>query len=943
MSGPSEIGVFPNSGHHYEFVEIDESTLSRVEALRKACREDKTSWLVHPDHSWIIYRPGSRADGKEGLWVAIESNLGGPDRGLVYEPRHPVGDLPVPEMYNQRYTPYAFPQVSDLGGLEPMVVSLPIYDEQNQVVAEVPLKPIVWKQPSANVPVTVDLVIDFGNTRSVALLLENDKQPRPFREVCRPVRFMPRAMPFEAFINTADQDDPYAIVDSWIVLHESVFSDLWPPHRRFEPMVHYEIGEKIKKRLFRGPETKRVIQAETKFAPQMFVEFSPILLGGGNGRDSARQTLNDARLEHDANFFLSSPKRYAWDGRPMGEGGAQYWHVELNRWNPDKYREHLSCLPKLCGPVLLFMDADGRPWTVETPPNERPEFAQRPHADERPIHPRRDTLTWVALNILETAYRQISSQNYRNTAGRPFVPRTLRSVLVTFPSGWTAEELANYRAQWQKAINIFTLAHLQDRRLVQEGGERPLLITDLDEAVASQLPVIYSEMTRVRGAGGWIELLGKGKGSDARIRVMNIDIGGGTTDVSVVDYRDQLAGPQVALEATVVFKNSSTVAGDMLVKEVIENVLLPKMGAIFDGVDNREEMRLKLRRVFRNTPDEWRASEIAYRQKLGRVVRLVFIPIVNYWLGELGKLAAGRATDWDNKPIVDIRDADGSQLLQLDQLRFFTEVTRRFLGDDSLDLLPSNQPFPPDVQRLRDCVSSVFTHMFKVLGRMLAAFGCDLVLVSGKPSEICDIQQLLVRHLPIARDRILFSRGYPVGDWYPMGALDGKIHDAKTPTVVGAALAQAMRGGRINGWRLTSHRRFILNQNYWGIIAHDNAMNFDRQVFLRPGENSCQVQALLPSPIGRKRYLSRYLSPDQIYVLDWKRGRQRHTTPPLLTVVLDRIADNEGAERLELRSVQGQDDHHQPVTLDDVELRLQTLGEGEFWMDNPQFEIVWKD
>ena len=42
----------------------------------------------------------------------------------------------------------------------------------------------------------------------------------------------------------------------------------------------------------------------------------------------------------------------------------------------------------------------------------------------------------------------------------------MASVTVTFPPGWTAQELEAYRRKWQKALDIFTLTHFSDRRLV---------------------------------------------------------------------------------------------------------------------------------------------------------------------------------------------------------------------------------------------------------------------------------------------------------------------------------------------------------------------------------------------------------------------------------------------------------------------------------------------
>ena len=65
---------------------------------------------------------------------------------------------------------------------------------------------------------------------------------------------------------------------------------------------------------------------------------------------------------------------------------------------------------------------------------------------------------------------------------------------------------------------------------------------------------------------------------------MTVDIGGGTTDVSIVEYGDTQEGGGVNLEAMLLFRDSGSVAGDALTKEIIESVLLPTLGDTFqDG------------------------------------------------------------------------------------------------------------------------------------------------------------------------------------------------------------------------------------------------------------------------------------------------------------------------------------------------------------------------
>ena len=49
--------------------------------------------------------------------------------------------------------------------------------------------------------------------------------------------------------------------------------------------------------------------------------------------------------------------------------------------------------------------------------------------------------------------------------------------------------------------------------------------------------------------------------------------------MAIAEYRNTMVGRAVNLNATLLFKNSNTIAGDTLVKRVIERVLLPELAA----------------------------------------------------------------------------------------------------------------------------------------------------------------------------------------------------------------------------------------------------------------------------------------------------------------------------------------------------------------------------
>ena len=110
----------------------------------------------------------------------------------------------------------------------------------------------------------------------------------------------------------------------------------------------------------------------------------------------------------------------------------------------------------------------------------------------------------------------------------------------------------------------------------------PEVAFPLDEAIASQLPFIFSEIEAMHGIGeNYIELVGKKRQRREQVttvRALNIDIGGGTTDYAIVEYSDTLSGSGVELESTVLFKDSTNIAGDEVVKAIIERIVLPAFG-----------------------------------------------------------------------------------------------------------------------------------------------------------------------------------------------------------------------------------------------------------------------------------------------------------------------------------------------------------------------------
>ena len=942
-------------------------SVSLKELVRQACVAGTHDWQELPGHRWIRYRWGTDtrrtvndqdvANEVEavGIWLAVETNLGHRDRGYVFESRGPTPEE-VERFRKDRpsmlmTTGYAASDPTRLTEvpIPPIRVRLPgrlsgpgpagtDADAELGREIELPAESVPflhWQEAGAN-PIDVDLIVDFGNTRTVAVALENnDAVGGRLSTVCRPIRTVPSVTWHQPPGDVPVWDDPAAIVESWVVLHEPEHATHAPPKFGLRQYVHTTA---TKKSIF-GQKTEDVLDTVVDRVPQMFVELSHVVMG-----PSARRVLSMLDSSTGAKSFLSSPKRYAWDTDQVGEMADAFWTMVCHKWHQSPAGAVSGArsagslqTAKLAGEVLRFIPRNGADWSLNDPPttwkkSEQPD----PHPDQA-SYPRSDVLTWAALSVIEQAHRQIQSGGWRQE-NHPEAPRRLRFILVTYPSGWTGSEIAAYAASWRRAMNIFTLAHLGNMRPVTEpGGCAPVLSMDMDEAVASQLPIVYSEIRQFHdGSNRWANLVGRPvdvSPGQSKVRAMTIDIGGGTTDISIVEYSNLNPDEgQVELEATLLFKDCSSVAGDVLVKTIIESVLLPMLGQRFHA-----------------SPSDRDAFEVLFRAQAGnqaekddwsRITRLVLLPIVQHWLRTA---ATGATTNPDTGSAwtagdLGISDEDVNRL----------NAKCKRLTDALLTMgEPLEVPAAGDVDR---CVRDTFAALFTSLAKYVASFDADLVIVTGKPSEVPAVRRLLEDALPIAPIRILFAKDYPAGDWYPISR-DGRISDAKTVTAVGAALYQAIKNNRMGTWRITRRTSAeLLVHNYWGGMPKAFNPTEFAPLLLNPDEGVAKekvVDLQVGTFIGRK-LLPSAAQPEQVYQLRWRDIRRRRgdlgTGAIRLKVGLRRVRPDkpEQGEALELVSIAGEVDGR-PARLDDVELKLNTLPQGEFWLDSGRFDLRWPD
>jgi hypothetical protein len=879
------------------------SSWTQVEEV--ATREDEEE---RKPLKYLRYRFGKCRHGDDdvfGLWLAVETNLGTVDRGWPYDET-----LPSPEE-EKHFQKHGDPQQ-------------PYYDKDDtSVQGDAPKQVIIegrritlnlrWSDVLKATPVDVDLVIDFGNSRTAVLVLEYAKgKPGNFAQNCRALSLKPSF--YSVLPKQAKVDD--AIVSSRFVLKSPEFRSFDPDSKTASEKPVSLTSTRYKKHQvklsfidkLKGLDVVEKLDMVERRIPHMFVKLSPVCLGDDmeeliHGSTPLGQEA-ERRMQLGELLQQSSAKRYFWDS----ELSPQAWSCVPN-YGDDIFgpENGLGRLSLLSGLMLRFQPENGMIWGDNPQlPCSWPVVSRPVTSPASPRYPRRNTLTWSVLAIMETAHRQINDLNWTQQAGA-FHRRAIRNVIATYPSGWTNTEISHYRAKWLEAIRIFQATNLP-------AGEPPIeLQMRMDEAVASQLPLIYSSIDRLSAQSmgeNWIAINGRSaEGSLPKLRVMNLDIGGGTSDVSIVEYQDKKEGISVELDAKVLFKDSSTVAGDRLVKAIIEKIVLPKLA------DTPEQFARF---------GEYLVGEKNVTETSGRVSVLTgsLLPMAIFLLS---RRCSGK---WNEGPLTFTPIEAGA--------KNFETLTKK-LGLDTIDVF---RPMVVDAADFDRQLEEIFGKFVRSLAKYAASFDVDLLMVCGKPSEQPAVSALIQRMVPVPSERILFTRGFKAGTWYPFKeGEDAAIADAKSVTCVGAALERAMNLNIVQGWKINVHNESG-NRNIWGEMPRSGP-RFGTRIMRESEDLSAEIELQTGARIGRKMFDANSCFPEPVYRLDWKDPAQGSVTA--IKAIFQRLTPSgevksETTDGLELVSVT--DVNTGANLMGQVILRLYPVGEHSLhWQDTGMLEI----
>ena len=205
---PAVIDLFADTGHHFAFVPLTSRQAHDNPELEKLCRNNDFPWGEARDRSgaplrWLRYQFAQREivgtpTDQSGVLLAVETNQGTAHRGWALQPEEVVSSTDAARYTpaDKLRTPYVFPDATRQppGGVQKLTVYLPLTPaparDSSALGRWVSFDLEIHWLESVGKVVDVDLIVDFGNTRSVALLLARSQAAHgTLSEITQPVRF----------------------------------------------------------------------------------------------------------------------------------------------------------------------------------------------------------------------------------------------------------------------------------------------------------------------------------------------------------------------------------------------------------------------------------------------------------------------------------------------------------------------------------------------------------------------------------------------------------------------------------------------------------------------------------------------------------------------------------------------------------------------------------
>ena len=505
--------------------------------------------------------------------------------------------------------------------------------------------------------------------------------------------------------------------------------------------------------------------------------------------------LAGARLGNEGTTGLSSPKRYLWDTRPSTQG----W-----RYN-GRSVDGVTTDPPVSGAFMALVSEDGAVLRQ-----------QRGQPAVRARFSRSSVFTFMLAEILIQALCQMNAPGTRAQRRDADKPRQLRSLLLTMPPGMPVAEQHILRGRARAAVML-----AWDMMGWTTTPQPPRIVADLDEATATQLVWLHNEVTeRLQGdANALVELVGRVRPDvGASLRVASIDIGGGTTDLMVSTYVVQ-GGEAIVPRQD--FRESFKIAGDDVLHRVITTVVLPAFAQALGAAGVADPRALLSRTLGQDQGGQSEPERHHRRLFVSMVLERLGIAVLRAYEGVEGR-ATGIVLD------ATVGEVLGSDLAGSARALDYLEAAAAAAGAAGFRV--AAVPLSVGTAAIEPAVSAVLSTVLADLCEVVWAYDCDVLLLSGRPSRLRIVGDMVLGKAPVPPHRIVGMHRYRVGEKYPFRDAANRIDDPKTTAAVGAALC-VQAEGRLRNFMLRTGRlamrstaRYIGKMDNSGQIREENVL-----------------------------------------------------------------------------------------------------------------------
>lgn len=642
----------------------------------------------------------------------------------------------------------------------------------------------------------------------------------------------------------------------------------------------------------------------------------------------------------------SSPKRYLWDNEKR-KNEWEYIALEAENNSDDN--------PIWIDGISNQLNADGT-------------LSKQGEQGDRCFYSRRSLMTFAFLEILCQAKMQINSHTFREDMGNIASPRKINRIIVTCPTAMSrAEQIALRSAAEEAFILLDRYVSKTDYKAAVKRIEiipnvRSLKNTEehtqwtYDEATCSQFVYLCAEIAeRYRNnCEEYFNLYGKVRNDlcnydKKSLTIGSLDIGAGTTDLMICAYEYSSIG-QTTIKPIPLFWESFYVAGDDMLKAFVQQIIIEGPHAM---VSNRL-VKMEKPNITKLLADFFGGdtNRLTFSQRMLRkdFNLQVSVPIVLKYLDAAQKQTKHTIFQWH----------DIFHTLQPNP-KLLDEFHKHF----GFKIEDVEWEFNEDV--VNAIIVSQFDDLLKKVAVAMSAYQCDIVILSGRPTSLKQIENIFLKYYPVSPNRLKVLNNYRVGRWYPFQDGDGYFTNQKSIVAVGALLGYiASTQGGFHGLSIDLselQKRLLPTTEYFGVMnSSTNSMDI---AFIKPETHNADIIVNdLPLKIGTRQLNTTSYPARSFYKLDFNdeaietqlinkgyeegadladkvrimKEKIRKRAPLTIHIVReDYLMDK---EQLIIDSVVDKFGNDEGLPINFFKLQVQSLSEDEdFWLDSGAFNL----